>query len=506
MLLAGVLLCGATGAQSLSAVKVASGFSQPVLLTSPPDDPRLFVLEQNEADIHIIKPDGTVLTFLDLTGGVATGGERGLLGLAFHPDYADNGRFFVNYTRSGGATRVEEYAVSADPDVANPSPVQTIADIAQPFGNHNGGCIAFGLDGKLYVGMGDGGAANDPGNRAQDPLENLGKMLRYDVDLPAPFIPSDNPFVGLGGANDEIWALGLRNPWRFSFDRETGDLWIGDVGQWDWEEIHWASSASKGRENYGWRCMEGTHCTGLSGCTCNHQSLTLPVHEYAHSAGNCSVTGGYVYRGPVEWLRGTYFFGDYCSSRIWSFEWDGSSVQNFVDRTSELEPAGSDTISTISSFGQDAEGNLYVLDHSDGEIYEIVACGSGNYCVTTPNSAGPGAVISDNGNWNLAANAWALQVSGSVPDQFGLFLFGAEQQQVPLGNGTLCVGGSIFRIVPPVPADGAGNVTRSIDFGVPPLQNIQAGETWNFQWWLRDPAAGGANSNLSDGLSVTFCP
>ena len=198
-----------------------------------------------------------------------------------------------------------------NPDLADPNQVQTITIIPQPFSNHNGGGIKFGLDGMLYVGTGDGGSGNDPGNRAQDGQEKLGKMLRFDVDIAAPFIPADNPFIGDPNVLDEIWALGLRNPWRFSFDRLTGDLWIGDVGQNAREEISWAPGASAGGENYGWRCMEGFNCH-LSGCTCNDAGLSLPVHDYGHGGGNCSVTGGFAYRGPISGIQGTYFFAETC--------------------------------------------------------------------------------------------------------------------------------------------------------------------------------------------------
>ena len=288
-------------AQTLTTELVTAGLFRPVYVVSPPGDTqRLFVVEQNTARIRIIK-NGSILgtPFLDVNADAGQSGEQGLLGLAFHPDYGNNGRFFINYTNNAGNTRVVEYVVSADPDVADPNPVQTIQAISQPFTNHNGGCLQFGPDGMLYIGMGDGGSANDPGNRAQDLTQRLGKMLRLNIDIPSPFIPADNPYVGSpNGEREEIWASGTRNPWRFSFDRLTGDLYIADVGQNAHEEIDFQPVTSTGAENYGWRCMEGFSCTGLSGCTCNDASLTLPIHDYSHAGGNCSVTGGYVYRGP----------------------------------------------------------------------------------------------------------------------------------------------------------------------------------------------------------------
>jgi glucose/arabinose dehydrogenase len=267
-------------AQAIATELIVSGLSTSVWLGAPPNDlERLFIVERRGL-IQIFK-DGQVLPtpFLDVDALTNGAGERGLLGMAFHPDYASNGRFFINYTTLSGDTRVVEYRVSADPDVADPMPRKTIFAAVQPFSNHNGGNLAFGPDGKLYIGTGDGGSANDPGNRAQNGSSNLGKMIRLDVDIPRPFIPADNPFVGNPQVNDEIWALGLRNPWRYTFDRATGDLYIADVGQGSREEISFQPASSLGGENYGWRCMEGTACTGLSGCTCNDIALTPPFQS-----------------------------------------------------------------------------------------------------------------------------------------------------------------------------------------------------------------------------------
>ncbi len=380
-----VLIASATPAwsQALQATLYQTGFSQPVLAVSPPGDlQRLFVVEQG-GRIRIIKNGATLATPFIHFGTVASGGlgltassgERGLLGLAFHPNYASNGYFYVNYTAaSGGATTIRRYTVSANPDVADTTSGLTLLTISQPFTNHNGGCIQFGPDGKLYIGTGDGGSGNDPQNAAQTPTTLLGKMLRLDVDIPAPYIPSDNPYFGSTSTLQEIWHFGLRNPWRFSFDRQTGDIYIGDVGQNAWEEISF-QPAGVGNLNYGWRCMEGNACTGLSGCTCNSAALTNPIHVYGHGAG-CSVTGGYVYRGSqICGLQGTYFFADYCTTNIWSFRYTGGAVTQFTNRTTELEPVGAPTINSIAGFGEDAAGELYILDHNDGEIYKIELAG-----------------------------------------------------------------------------------------------------------------------------------
>lgn len=359
----------------------ANGFNEPLYVTSPPKDyDRLFVVEQG-GKIKIIK-NGAVLgaPFIDLTAKVKqSGNERGLLGLAFHPNYANNGFFYVNYTRvSDGATMVERYKVSGtNSDVADPNSSMTIiGPISQPSTNHNGGNIQFGPDGKLYIGMGDGGGSGDPNCNAQNGATLLGKMLRLNDDGT---IPVDNPFVGNANVLDEIWSLGLRNPWRFSFDRLNGDLYIGDVGQGSREEIDFQPGASMGGDNYAWPVMEGSLCF-VNNCPattppCNDPSYTDPIHEYTHGGGNCSINGGYVYRGcGIPDLQGTYFFADHCTAKIWSFRYDGSNKSDFMDRTAELDPAGPLAINSITSFGEDADGEIYIVDRG-GEIFKIVADG-----------------------------------------------------------------------------------------------------------------------------------
>ena len=372
-----VVLLG-EGTQAATTVRIASGLSRPVYMTAAPQDyDRIFIVEQWTARIKILHlASQTTETFLNIDSLViGTGNERGLLGMCFHPDYATNGYFFVHYNDLSGNSVIARYSVSANPDSADAGSRMNILQITQPAGqtNHKGGMIAFGADGYLYIGMGDGGSANDPGNRAQSDTTLLGKMLRIDVDGGTPYaIPPDNPFVGLP-PRDEIWAKGLRNPWRWSFDRMTGDLYIGDVGQGAWEEVDFQPVSSDGGENYGWRCMEGMHCTGLSGCTCNSPSLTYPVHEYSHGSG-CSITGGFVYRGcAIPEFNGLYFFADYCTESIWSGRYDSvnDTLIEITDRTAELTPAGF-TIGDISSFGEDAYGELYICDLAGGEVFKIV--------------------------------------------------------------------------------------------------------------------------------------
>lgn len=382
LLTVGMLAQGALAQHTLTSERVASGLSRPIGFAHAGDPDRAYIVQQRGKILVLDLTTDTVLAtpFLDLTGIVSiSGNEQGLLGLAFHPDYASNGLFYVNYTKaSGGDTVIGQFSVSSDPDVADSDSFVQLLTYDQPFSNHNGGWIGFGPnDGYLYISAGDGGSANDPGNRAQT-IDGmlLGKLLRIDVDgddFPADpernyAIPTGNPFVGVAG-EDEIWAFGLRNPWRSSFDRATGDLWIADVGQNNYEELNFQPAASLGGENYGWRCMEGFHCTGLTGCTCSGTELTLPIHEYTHSDG-CSVTGGSVYRGAWSpHLRGTYFFADYCSASIWSLRYDGSAVTEFTNRTAELAPdVGS--IGSIASFGEDARGELYICDLG-GEVFRV---------------------------------------------------------------------------------------------------------------------------------------
>lgn len=355
---------------TLTAEPFASGFDRPVFATSPPGDfERLFVLEQHTGMIKIVNiQTGAVngTAFLDIGSLISGGNEQGLLGLAFHPDYDQNGYFYVNYTDGSGDTKVVRYQVSGDPDIADAGTAFTILFLDQPFSNHNGGWIAFGDDGYLYIATGDGGAGGDPGNRAQDITTLFGKILRIDVDGGSPYAnPSDNPFVGIAG-EDEIWHYGVRNPWRCSFDRLTNDLYIGDVGQGDYEEISFQASDTSGI-NFGWRLKEGTHCYDPP-TLCDPGGITTdPIHEYDHGP-HCSVTGGYVYRGCViPELVGTYFFADYCSDSIWTFRYDGNTKIDSQNRTAELGAAGV----SVVSFAEDNFGELYILKLS-GDISKIV--------------------------------------------------------------------------------------------------------------------------------------
>lgn len=371
LLLVSVFLGGAIYAQpSLQLEVFASGFSLPVDIAHAGDG-RLFIVEK-AGRIRIIDSDGSILPqpFLDIDARVnSLASERGLLGLAFHPDYTDNGYFFVNYTNNSGDTRISRFSVSAgNANQADPNSERILLEVDQPFNNHNAGDLNFGPDGYLYIGLGDGGSADDPGNRAQNRQNLLGKMLRIDVDNGDPYsIPEDNPFAFDDFTLDEIWAIGLRNPWRFSFDRLTGALWIADVGQNRWEEVNYQPPGSPGGQNYGWRCYEGSAAFNLSGCQSSGE-YTFPVQTYSNSNSvGCSITGGYVYRG-VQYpdMYGYYIYTDYCSGRFWSIAPDGQGGW----RNAEL--ANLDNTEFVS-FGEDNQGELYVAAISDGIIYKLTA-------------------------------------------------------------------------------------------------------------------------------------
>jgi glucose/arabinose dehydrogenase len=344
--------------------QVAAGLVSPVHVAAPPGDTRLFIVEQ-PGRIRILE-DGQLLAgpYLDITTQVRSGGEQGLLSVAFHPDYASNGHFFVNYTDTRCDTRVVRFTVSADRNRADAASAHTILEVAQPFGNHNGGHIVFGPDGMLYIALGDGGSGGDPHGHGQNASTLLGALLRINVDDGEPYsIPADNPFVGEPSARSEIWAIGLRNPWRIAFDAEAGNIYIADVGQNRREEVNVQPITSAGL-NYGWNVMEGSLCFP-AGSSCDQTGLILPVLEYANPDQGCSVTGGLVYRGSaIAELSGHYFYGDYCRGWVRSFRYSGSGV------TDEVQwPFGD--IGRVLSFGRDAAGELYIAV-SEGRVYRIV--------------------------------------------------------------------------------------------------------------------------------------
>jgi glucose/arabinose dehydrogenase len=355
---------------TLSFAVVASGFSAPLGIAHAGDGSgRLFVVEQGGRIIIFRNGAKLATPFLDIGSKVVAGGERGLLGLAFPPNFAAKKHFYVNYTRTGdGATVVARYRVSAsNADIADAATEQILLTVAQPFSNHNGGHLAFGPDGMLYIGTGDGGAGGDPDERAQNSSELLGKMLRIDVESGAPpyAIPAGNAFPGGVGGRAEIWALGLRNPWRYAFDRQSGDLYIGDVGQGTDEEISFLAAGSAAGSNFGWDVLEGNDCFEPSSNCSAPANYVAPVATYTRGGSCASVTGGQVYRGPGNAaLQGVYLYADFCDGRIWGLRRSAGAWQNDLL---------ADTDFSISSFGEDEAGNVYFVDLNSGELRRIDA-------------------------------------------------------------------------------------------------------------------------------------
>ncbi|MFD2892372.1 PQQ-dependent sugar dehydrogenase [Flavobacterium chuncheonense] len=386
-------------AQTIAIEAFASGFSNAVEITHAGDS-RLFVV-QKAGLIRILNSDGTInpTPFLDVSSLTVSSGERGLLGLVFHPNYASNGYFFINYTNTSGNTVIARYTVNpADSNLANPTGV-ILMTITQPYSNHNGGSLKFGPDGYLYIGMGDGGSAGDPENRAQNITTNLGKMLRIDVDVTtAPYYasPPSNPYVGITG-NDEIWAIGLRNPWKFSFNRLTGDLWIADVGQNNIEEINKITTPLTAGLNFGWRCYEGNVAYNTSGCAAV-STMTMPIAQYNHSNG-CSITGGYEYTGSLyPAFQNKYFFADYCVNRLGYVD----TTNNTISYTPNF--SGSNN---FTSLGEDMNGELYITNSTT--IYKIidntVASSSSfekNGFILSPNPVKDSFTITNDNHWNIS--------------------------------------------------------------------------------------------------------
>jgi glucose/arabinose dehydrogenase len=393
---AGLAATGGALAQSVTAVEVASGLTNPVFVTAPPgDNLRLFIVEQrgsagiaSRGEIRVLnRATNTIeptpfLAINNLPVNPPADLEQGLLGLVFDPSYASNGFFYINYTNNvtvNGTTIIARYRVSStNANVADPASATVVLQQQQPQRNHNGGWLAFGPDGYLYAALGDGGGGGDPNNNAQNLGSLLGKILRLNVSTLPYTIPPTNPFAGSTAARQEIWAYGLRNPWRPSFDRATGDLWIADVGQSTWEEINFEPAAGMPpytARNYGWRCYEGHAPGNTTGCA-PMSTMTFPVYVYNHNVG-CSVTGGYVYRGSsLPALQGTYFFADWCANQIWSFRYVNGQVTEFTNRTAQLTPAGGAALAAITSFGEDPTGEMYFMGGgTSGRVFKIVpAC------------------------------------------------------------------------------------------------------------------------------------
>jgi glucose/arabinose dehydrogenase len=470
---------GAVG--SIFATRVAEGLDAPLFAVSPPGDlGRLFIVEKAGAIRILDLATGNVLPqpFLDLRGQIAVAGEQGLLGLAFHPDYAQNGWFYVNLIRPDGDTEIRRYQVSsADPDRANAASGETVIHIDQPAGrtNHKAGWLDFGPDGYLYAALGDGGSGGDPDNHAQNRDSLLGKMLRLDVDGDDfadagrnYTIPAGNPFVDAAGA-DEIWALGLRNPWRPGFDRGLGDLFIADVGQGAWEEVNLGAAGA----NYGWRTYEGAFPFS-SGTPLGGGTLTAPIHSYNHDFSGRSITGGYVYRGPAEGLHGDYFFADFITGQVFTLEFDGGEWVA-TERTGQIFPdAGS--VDNPASFGQDGAGNLYLVD-IDGDIFRL-----------TPNA--PSSDVADVLR-GLGGNDMLFGGSGNDALEGG---DGNDELQGGSGSDRLMGGNGDDRLI-----GGAGNDTLSGGVGT---DNLDAGDGTDLLIWNAGDVFNGGGGG-GDRLKLT---
>lgn len=435
---------------------------------------RMFILEQ-VGRIRIVKNGQLLATpFLNIAQRISSGGERGLLGLAFPPGYSSKRYFYVNYTDPQGDTVVARFRVSSNEDVADPGSEEVILRVAQPFANHNGGCIRFGpKDGFLYIGMGDGGSAGDPQNNGQSTNALLGKMLRIDVESgQQPYrVPPDNPFANRQGYRPEIWATGLRNPWRFSFDRETRDLWIADVGQNRAEEVNYQPASSTGGENYGWRLMEGQQCYSPSNCS--QTGLTMPVIEYGRQLGS-SVTGGYVYRGSrFPSMRGRYLYADFGNGNTWSLTSAGGAVNNALVLASGR---------TISAFGEDRNGELYAADYSRGEILALTAA--------IPSVTAQGVV-------NAASFAAGL-VPGSLATVFGTNLTafpGVVQSGVlPLPTELASTSVTINGAQVPIIATAVLNGQEQINFQIP----------WTLSGQSQATVVVNANGRVSDSIQISL--
>jgi glucose/arabinose dehydrogenase len=528
LVLVALVLCPGLAAQipglSFQSVGNAAtnGLSLPIYVCAPPGDlTRLFVVQKGGL-IKVRTPAnaaGVWGTFLNISTLISTGSEQGLLGMAFHPNYATNGYFFVNYTNTSGNTVIRRYTRSAgNPDLADQASGLTFLTITQPEANHNGGTIQFGPDGYLYIGMGDGGGGNDQhgtmGN-GQDLNTLLGKMLRIDVDVPNGAIPYSspptNPFFGATAGLDEIWAYGLRNPFRFSFDRLTGDLWIGDVGQDTQEEINFQpatnAAGQHGGRNYGWRCREGNFCTGLSGCTCTGPTLANPVHVFSTQiAGSVAVMGGVVYRGcAIPQLRGHYIFGEHGTGSVWRMTYNGSTATT---------PVALPSVSSVAGFGEDAAGELYACSRSGNTLYKLVPqatqmVGVTSYGTGTPGCSGASVLSLGCSPTNLNPGLTINSTNGN-PSTGAIGIIGSTQ--LPAGSDPFGIGCEVlvstaaqdyFLFYPTVGANGLTSFPMPIPY-VPSLVGVTFYAQEFFNWSQCSPSPFGWSS--TNGLAITIQP
>ena len=472
----------ASGQFGMRVRRIATGYNKPVFITSPPNDPRLFVVEK-EGLIKIFPNDRQdAAPFLDLSAKIDITGESGLLGLAFHPNYASNGKFYVCFTEDflPGDPRlfVEQYRVSEDPNRANPNSARVVFGPvyqSSPGDINHGGCIAFDSKGYFYLSTGDG----DNPLQGQNGLSFRSKMIRLDVNIPYPHTPATNPFIGSTTVRFAVWSQGLRSPWRFSFDRLTGDLYIGECGADLTDEINFESVNSLGGLNYGWACMEGTSCTGIPGsiCECGAPTLTAPIEEIPLAGGTCAIIGGYVYRGDkIPALYGHYVYGDFCTGRIFSFTYDGVTKGPTIEHTAELNPPGPNHIQSITSFGEDKDGELYICD-LDGEVFKIEPCVPPQVAVNNGTGINPQCFSSTSSptigsTWQMQVDATGIQGAGK---SFVRCRLGTASIFTPQGE-LLLDPSSLFVFTSTVFGTGVMNHTHDI-----PNDPTLVGQTWYAQ-------------------------
>ncbi|MCP3918076.1 MAG: PQQ-dependent sugar dehydrogenase [bacterium] len=509
-------LAPTTRAQGVRATQVDSIPQRPTAMASAPGDPTRLWFPNKLGRIYIIK-NGTRLStpYMDMSSIVDDPGESGLLGMAMHPDYVNNGLFYVAYTSGPNAdTVISQFERDAsNPDLADITTEQIIfGPYPHTSPDHKAGGLTFGPDGYLYYGHGDGLSGGlGVGERAQDPMDLRGKILRFDPDIPFPHIPADNPFVGNSAVADEIYALGLRNPFAIGVDSLTGDLYIGDVGQSTAEEINFVPAGGGGL-NFGWKCKEGTACFGSPppSCVCSNPAFVDPLHTYGTGQDGCAVIGGVVYRGSaIPSLYGWYLFSDFCTARVWALQHDGTTVTDFQDLTDQMFPSGG--FGSPVAFGEDANGELYLVEHFSGRVWRVRPhCEISDYCSANPNSTGNPAEISVTGIPSVTAANLTLNGDGLPPNQFGYFLMAQTQDFLALfggSQGNLCLGMPIVRFAGDILNTGAGgSVSFPPDFGnLPNGATFEVGDTWNFQLWYRDQNPT-TTSNTTAGVSVQFCP